>query len=1392
MKRRLLITSSFSLLTVFVILLFSISLASRASAAGTIDLEFDGLSRDLAQPLDLTETPDMSGAVGLNQYIQAVNLQIAIYDKNPDTSNPIIPLEEATFDEFFNLNDLIGTTEGINACDNANKGQPQVLNDHMSGSWIITDVAYLDGNIDSGPYYQCIAISISPSPTLQIGQWYQYAIPIHPDYLHDQPKFGLWPDGIYMAADLYDVWNNGLHRTPKGVTVWAFNRDDLVVGNPTPATQSFYISESAGYSGLLPSNLLGPPPPNGTPNYFAAINPPNQFLTWEFHVDWINTSNSTFTGPKTTIVNSFTPVVGFLAPQQGDSENLDIVGQRLMPPLQYRYQTDSGTEPMLWANHTVGNGSEVGVRWYEFRNLSAASHTVYQQGTYSAPADGSYRWLASMAVDRQGNMALAYSKSSPTMNPAIFQTGRMSTDPLGQLIEPELPFKQGSGWQDIDALDEGPWGSYSSMSLDPYNECHFWYTNQYYDAGQPTVWKTRITKFHLFECDPLNPGVVTRVSLDTNDVQAIGGGSGIYGTDISADGRYVVFESEADNLVNGDNAGHVDIFVRDRDADGNGVYDEPGPTGVTTTRVSYSYLGVEANGDSGVGVTGDFGHSSVSISADGRYVAYSSVASNLIPNDTNGTTDVFVYDRVDGDTVRVSVDQFGNQGNAVSDQPSLSADGRFIVYRSYANNLLGLGNDTNTYADIFLHDRDSDENEIFDEVGGINTIRVSVDSGGAQAINGHSYTPDISPSADGRFVTFASDATNLDVNDLDNLTDIFVHDRDPDANGIMDEPGLIATTLVSIDNGNPAGEPRSYNPTISANGQFVTFASQPTVAVAGETMFSHIYVRDRTADATTLVSVDAFDNPAHGDSYRPAISMDGSHIAFESIAGNLWQGDNNGLRDIYVMNLATLFDPVEPNEIRRASFGYDDSVANGASFWPSISETGQHTSYASNANNLVKNDTNNLRDVFVHDRDAIRPPGPALSIPQGEITAVYAGEEVDVPIRFNSNGHDISSVVFAIDLSEPCWIFDPTDSNADNIPDDVNFTLPAGFWQTATYDADNLRLEITAYGFPTPATLPDSDIVTLTLTAACQPPINGSFFKTLRFSTVPGASFGDTAGQNVPGTTQNGAIEILFNNVGDCNGDSMVNAADITALVLEIFDGDGQLPENVPGGSFVGDVRGCNANQDGVVDSGDISCTILIIFDGFGACSGLTTLALGPSATVPTSSFATLNTTAVGLTIPDLVEVAPGKSVELPISFSPDGNEISSLVLSIDYDETWLSLDPTDSNGDGTPDAVSFNVPAGFVAAAEVNVDDHDGEIDVVIYDFATPLTAIPEGVLLTVTLDAADISGAAIAPVNFSQEPAASFGNSSGQSIAGSTDDGSVLIGLLNERAFLPLVMKP
>ncbi|MFN0007472.1 MAG: TolB family protein [Planctomycetota bacterium] len=406
----------------------------------------------------------------------------------------------------------------------------------------------------------------------------------------------------------------------------------------------------------------------------------------------------------------------------------------------------------------------------------------------------------------------------------------------------------------------------------------------------------------------LQLGTTERVSVATGGAQGNGTSSN---ASLSADGRYVVFLSQASNLVAGDTNGIQDVFVRDR-------------VGMTTERVSVDSAETQGNGVSSV----------PSISNDGRYVIFDSTSTNLVAGDTNGVLDIFVRDLASGTTVRVSVDSGGGQSDGISTQPSISADGRFVTFRSEGTNLVP--GDTNGTGDAFVRDL----------LAGT-TWRVSVDSSGNES-NGESSWPWIS--GDGGHVCFMSDATNLVSGDTNGVMDVFVHSI-----------GAGGTEAESSGLGGVPSNGNSSAASISADERYVAFESHATNLVVGDTNgWKDIFVRDRQTATTERVSISSGGAEGDGDSSNPAISSDGRYVAFDSVATNLVAGDTNAVADVFVRDR-------QLGTTTRVSVG---SEGDGPSVKPSISADGSAIAFESAATNLVVGDTNAALDVFVRDLQA--------------------------------------------------------------------------------------------------------------------------------------------------------------------------------------------------------------------------------------------------------------------------------------------------------------------------------------------------------------------------------------------------------------------------------------
>ena len=437
--------------------------------------------------------PDPNGDVGPAYFIQVVNTSIGIYRKSDG-----VRVAALTFNTFMSQGQF------GNLCDTNNFGDPVVLYDSFEDRWIITDFAFKhdpNGTILNPPgVYQCFAVSKSGDPIN--GGWNYYSI-FAQGGIDDYPKFGIWPDGLYMSANMFSYTSS--YQNPR---VWAFNKAQMYAGAPTMQVVTF-DAPSVDFT-LLPSDArlqTGTPPP-GTPNYFISTwEYLNALTVYKFHVDWDHISLSTFTGPDIPSTGSSWPnqSVGTAAtPGTG----LDTLGRRAMARNQY---TNIGGVESLWATHTVRRATNgfATPRWYQVdvTGGNVASTTLQTANWDPDGADITYRYVPSLAIDRMGDMAIGYTTSNSTTNPGIMYAGRLATDPVNIFSQTEQLLYQGTGTQSGSCGSSGctRWGDYTSMTLDPTDGCTFWYVNEYYAVtGVDDL--TRIGAFKYAQCIPTGSG----------------------------------------------------------------------------------------------------------------------------------------------------------------------------------------------------------------------------------------------------------------------------------------------------------------------------------------------------------------------------------------------------------------------------------------------------------------------------------------------------------------------------------------------------------------------------------------------------------------------------------------------------------------------------------------------------------------------------------------------------------------------------------------------------------------------------------------------------------------------------------------------------------------------
>jgi hypothetical protein len=398
-------------------------------------------------------------------------------------------------------------------CETQSGSDGIVRYDTLAGRWVVSKIS---GDGTTGNYY-CIAVSQTTDAT---GGYNRYSF-AYGSLLPDYPKLGIWPDGYYMTNKLI----GGAYYTAQ---VCVMNRSAMLAGTAAGA-QCFFTGNT--YYVLMPSDLDGiNQPPAGEPNTLMSIDQASSTSLnyWKLHVDWTSPSNSTLTGPTAVSVAAFTPAcpgTGVCVPQPNTTQKLAAISDTLMFRLAYR---NFGDHESLVVDHSVDVAGTPGVRWYELRIGTGGALSVYQQGTY-AP-DSTARWMGSIAQDKVGNIGLGFSASSTSINPSVGFTGRLASDPLGQMPQGEGVIQAGGGYQNFDR-----WGDYSSMNIDPIDGCTFWYTNQYLTTNAGS-WHTRIGSFQLPGCALRNPGFETGTLANwvTGGVASSVTSSGVHGGSYAA------------------------------------------------------------------------------------------------------------------------------------------------------------------------------------------------------------------------------------------------------------------------------------------------------------------------------------------------------------------------------------------------------------------------------------------------------------------------------------------------------------------------------------------------------------------------------------------------------------------------------------------------------------------------------------------------------------------------------------------------------------------------------------------------------------------------------------------------------------------------------------------
>jgi hypothetical protein len=450
--------------------------------------------------------PDPNGEVGPNNFVEMINLVFAVYDK---AGNLLAgPVDTGSLWAGFSIPDCTDPS-----------GDPVVLYDQFMDRWLLSQFTTSGLNDPTKPFWNCVAVSTSGDPA---GTYYRYAFETTSDgifYFPDYPKYGNWTDSYVLTTREFGP------TIEYGIGVYALEKNKMVNGDPNARSVKFFIDGNdpdllplVG-DGLLPSDVDGKQKPKtdtaipiiGTQDDDADYGATFDALNiWDLFIKWRSTPIASLglnTQLHTASFDSIfpcTPTSRDCLPQPGivnTAQYLDILSYRQRPTFRLAYRNFKTYESLVTNQSVEATPGVAGARWYEIRRDGAGTYSLYQQGTY-APGDGVHRWMGSIAMDKKGNMALGYSVvNGVDVFPGIRYTGRLASDPLGQMTLGEETIINGSG---VQLTTNSRWGDYTDITVDPTDDCTFWYVNEYYTlAGQNSStagWQTRIGTFKLPGC----------------------------------------------------------------------------------------------------------------------------------------------------------------------------------------------------------------------------------------------------------------------------------------------------------------------------------------------------------------------------------------------------------------------------------------------------------------------------------------------------------------------------------------------------------------------------------------------------------------------------------------------------------------------------------------------------------------------------------------------------------------------------------------------------------------------------------------------------------------------------------------------------------------------------